>query len=346
MFILSGCVGCGTGRPATGLRPLDVLALLTLAAAGLLAAACSPSASHPADTDRGFIAVVGAGQDDPLWPVLRASALRHQRFVGEVPLRVEAPPMVSSHAQTQLIRQLRREGMRGLCIQVIDPEAIAPHLNRIANEGVTVVTMIRPVKGQPTLMHCGVDQRLVGEALADAIAEVVQANGTIAVLHANSEADYSLKRYQAFTARLKQYPQIMVLREFDCGGNSQRAQEMIRRCMKRFPRLNGWVALDNWPLRGLDPQTRLLPPSCKLVTTDPNPKLWDHLSTGTCLAMITADYDQIAQQAVLKCAVVLEGKVVRWRTFLAKPRPVWQSTLHAYKMEWIGWCSRQTPVGP
>ena len=116
--------------------------------------------------------------------------------------------------------------------------------------------------------------------------------------------------------------------------------------MKRFPRLDGWVAIDNWPLRGLDPQERLLPPSCKLVTTDPSPKLWDHLATGTCFTMIAADYDQMAQQAVLMCAIALEGKVLRWRTFLAEPRPVWESSLHAYKMKWIEWCSHQEPAGP
>ena len=343
---ISSDLGCQSGRPAARVPLHHVLALLNVVATGLVTAACSPSSSPTVGMDKGFIAVVGAGQDDPLWPVLRGSALRYQEFLGEVPLRVEAPPTVSSHAQAQLIRRLRREGMRGLCIQVVDPEAIAPHLNRIANEGVTVVTMIHPVEGQPGPMHCGVDQGLIGEALADTIAEAVQGKGTIAVLHANSKADYARERYQAFAARLKRYPRIMVLLEFDCGGNNQRAQEMIRRCMKRFPRLNGWVAIDNWPLRGLDPQTRLLPPSCKLVATDPNPKLWDHLSAGTCLAMIAADYDQIAQQAVLKCAVALEGNLVRWRTFLAKPRPVWQSTLHTYKMEWIEWCSRQSPPAP
>lgn len=320
--------------------------LVTVAATLLTTIACSPSSNPPTDPKEGFIAVVGAGQDDPLWPVLRGSALRHQGVIGEIPLRVEAPPMVSSHAQSQLIRKLRGEGMRGLCIQVIDPKAIAPQLKRLANEGTAVVTMMHPVQGPDSPVHCGVDQVLVGRALADSIAETLGGKGTIAVVHANARMDYLRERYDAFRARLERYPRIMVLREFDCGGNAQRAQEMMRRCMKRFPRLNGWVALDNWPLRGLDPQERLLPSSCKLVTTDPNPQLWDHLSAGTCWVMIAADYDQIAEQAVLQCATALEGRIPRWRTFFAEPRPIRAADLFAYKTEWMHWCARQAPFGP
>jgi ABC-type sugar transport system substrate-binding protein len=322
-------------------------AVLPLAAAAWCGLVCSPSPRPSTHPKLGFIAVVGAGQNDPLWPVLRGSALRLQGFVGEIRLRAEAPPTVSSHAQAELIQRLRSEGMRGLCIQVIDPAAIAPHVRRLANEGVAVVTMIRPLEGRPVLMYSGVDQRLVGEALADAIGEALQYSGTIAVLHANSksedvqEPDYARERYEGFKAGLQRYPRITVLRELDCGGNAQRAQAMIRHCMERFPRLNGWVAMENWPLRGLDPQERLLPPTCKLVTTDPDPQVWDHLATGACYAMIAADYDKIAQEAVINCTAALEGNPVAWRTLLTKPRTVRTADLHTYKADWIKWCSRQ-----
>ncbi|MFH0983435.1 MAG: substrate-binding domain-containing protein [Planctomycetota bacterium] len=348
----SGQERCGTGIQAPAETQAGSLChnfchgLLGLVAVLSPLLSCSPSARPPASTGKGFIAIVGAGQDDPLWPVLRGSALRQQGFVGEVPLRAVAPPTVSTLAQTQLIDQLYREGMRGLCVQVIDPQAIGPYLKGLAQHGVPVVTMVHSVEGQQGLMHCGVDQRLVGEALADSIAGALQDKGTIAVVHANSSVPYARERYEAFSARLKRYPRIMVLREFDCGGNPQRAREMMRGCMRRFPRLNAWVAIDNWPLRGLDLQERLFPTSCRLVTTDPQPQVWDHLSTGTCLAMIGAEYFQVAEQAVIKCAAALERNLDRWPTFLAPPRPVRASDLHLYKTDWMAWCSRGAPSVP
>lgn len=315
--------------------------LITAAGWSLFVLACSPQASTPQPKRTGFIAVVGAGGDDPLWPVLRGSALRQQALVGDLPIRAEAPRISSSHAQAQLIRRLRDEGMRGLCIQVIDPAAIAPHLSRLAGEGTVVVTMIHPVQTEHALMHCGVDQAAMGKALAQSAAETLNERGTLAVLHANSQAGYALERYRAFREHIKLHAGVHVLREFDCGGNVQRAQRMMRQCMERFPRLNAWVTIDNWPLRDLDPDAPLLPASCRLVTTDPQPDVWDHLASGTCAAMIAADYDRIAREAVLTCATALEGRMVRWRTFLAEPRPVRPSGLHQYKIEWFEWCSRQ-----
>ncbi|MCP4590592.1 MAG: sugar ABC transporter substrate-binding protein [bacterium] len=316
-------------------------ALLALGLAG-----CDPQDSPTWSRPAGFIAVVGAGQDDPLWPVLRASALRLENTLGDVPIRVAAPSMVSSHAQARLLRELRSEGMRGLCLQVIDPVAIAPHLERLVNEGVAVTTMIHRVSAVQSLMHCGVDSMLIGETLADTIAEALEERGTIGVIHANSKSDYARRRYDAFIVRIRQHPGITVLREFDCGGNAQRAQDMIRRYMERFPRLDGWVAIDNWPLRGLDAAKPLLPPSARLVTTDPHPGVWEHLATGGCFAMVAADYDEIAQNAVRQCGTAMEGTLVKWRVQLAKPRTVSADNLHAFKLEWLAWCSRRPTRGP
>ena len=343
MSLQSSTRGCVTGRYAVGgrLRVFGTLALATL----VLAISCSPRSRAPTNMDEGFVAVVGAGQDDPLWPALRGSALRQRISLGQIPIRAEAPPMVSSRAQAQLIRKLRAEGMRALCVQVIDSKAIAPQLERLANEGVVVVTMVHAVGGSAALMHSGVDQRLVGEALAEVIAEGLQNKGTIAVLHAGAKWEYAQERYDAFSARIKRYPLIRVLREFDCAGDPRRARDAVRRCMERFPRLNGWVALDNWPLRGLAADRPLLPPSCKLVTTGASPAVWDHLSAGGCFAMIATNPEQIARHAVLKCASTLERRVVRRRTYLAEPRPIWASNLHAYKLEWMEWCSHHDAGG-
>lgn len=314
------------------------LALSLVAAASMN---CSPGDGAAPRSDRGFIAVVGAGRDDPLWPVLSGSALRCRTELGETELRVVAPEVVSVNAQIQLVRRLQSEGMRGLCLQVIDPPATETLLRRMANEGVVVVTLVHPVAGEEPYMHSGLDDVRMGEALADLVAEALKEKGTLAVLHADSALGYAVDRHQAFGARIGRFARITVLREFDCGGDPARAREMIAACMERYPRLNAWVAMDNWPLLGLQASQRLLPASCKLVTTDPNPQIWDTLADGRCHVMVGADYDQIARQAVSRCAIALEGKIVRWRTYLTEPRPVWGSNLHAYKLDWLKWCSTQ-----
>jgi ABC-type sugar transport system substrate-binding protein len=308
---------------------------------------CEPSSPPPRQVPPGgFIAVVGAGDDDPLWPALSGSAMRHHALVSDWPLRTEAPPITSANAQVQLLERLHSEGMGGLCIQVTDPRALAPHLKRLSDQGVVVVTMIYELSSPTSLMHAGLDAAGVGESLAEAIARTLHDKGTIAVLHANSTSAHAQKRYDAFHARLRDFPRITVLREYDCQASPRRARELIKECLRRYPRLNGWVSLENWPLRGLQPRMPLLPPTCTLVTTDPHPPIWDRLEDGTCAALIAADYDEIAKAALSMCDSALQGRIVQWRSRLVGPRAVTATDLHAYKIDWMRWCSRKAAFQP
>lgn len=329
--------------PPLPLAPSPPLRIGALLALGLVLPGCDPPPPNPAPpvARRGFIAVVGAGQDDPFWPVLSGSALRCRPGLGELELRAAAPDNVSVNAQAQLIRQLQSEGLRGLCIQVIDPAGTEALLRRLSNEGVVVVTLMNPVSGSEPYFHCGVDQTRLGESMADLVAEVLDEKGTLAVLHADSALPHTLERHQAFSNRVRSYARLSVLREIDCGGDPSNAREIVKQCMERYPRLNAWVALDNWPLRGLGDQP-LLPPGCKLVTAGPNPAVWDTLADGRCHAMVGAAYDVIMRHAVERCATAIEGKMVRSRTFYADPYPIWSSTLHAYKLDWLAWCATQS----
>ena len=338
---VSAALSGSIGEPALGRvswrRPLSFL----IACFGLLPG-CDPSPTPSGvRQDRRFIAVVGAGQDDPLWPVVSASAERCRPGLGKLELRTAAPEGVSVNAQARLIRQLQDEGLKGLCIQVIDPKATEAILRRLVKDGIVVVTLVREVASSEPYMHCGVSETSVGEAMADLVAEALREKGTLAVLHADAGQPHSRERHQAFNARLQGYAQLTVLREFDCGGDPARSRDLIRQCMARYPRLNAWVSLDNWPLIGLGSQP-LLPPGCKLVTSDPNPSVWEALADGRCHAMVGADYGTIVRQALERCATAMEGNIVRSRTYLAPPRRVWAGDLHAYKLDWYAWCSTHT----
>ena len=131
--------------------------------------------SERADQSQGFVAVVGVGQDDPVWHVLRASARRAYGELGltSPALRTAAPKTSSVNAQKKLIETLRRQGMGTLCVQVTEPEALAGMLDSLARQGVRVVTMVRPAARDVVVFHAGIDEVAMGTMLADAIAEAV-----------------------------------------------------------------------------------------------------------------------------------------------------------------------------
>ncbi len=316
--------------------------------AGLLVVAgavgCRRESARIEPPPSGFVAVVGVGQDDPLWPVLRASALRLHAQLGlsTVSLRVEAPRTSSVNAQKLLVQRLQNEGMTGLCVQVSEPRALAVTLDSLATKGVQVVTMMRPIRSEVPPSHCGRDQEAVGFAIAEALQEAIQGEGTVAVLHANSAGGVWLERYKAFRKRMEVHASVHVILEFDCRRDPDQARIIMRDTMRRYPHLGGWALMDNWPLRDCDAhgfESVGLPPTCRIVGVDPFPPVWDEISNGRVYAMVAAEYDRIAERALTACVAALMGAAATPASFSAPLRTVRTADLEAFKRDWRRWRS-------
>ena len=53
--------------------------------------ACRPGPARTPRAAAGFIAVVGASEQDPLWPILKTSTAWFRQFAGEIPARRVLP---------------------------------------------------------------------------------------------------------------------------------------------------------------------------------------------------------------------------------------------------------------
>jgi len=308
------------------------LVLAVLAAVG----SCRPEGPADRPAEAGFVAVVGAGQTDLLWPVLQAVTARFQTVTPGILMRAEAPDQLSPNLQVQLIRRLRTEGARGLCVQVQDPSALAAELESARAGGVVVVTLMQPVPSHPAFLHSGVDPVAVGAALADALAEQIPGRGTVGVLYADDRLNWRLRR-QGFLQRMVQHPHLTVLREFDCDGDPARAVRLMREATERFPGVDGWAAMDSWPVQAIDDGHSLLPPDCALVVPGPLPGIRLLLAADRCRAVVVADYRAIVTRALEMCCTVLQKEMVQVRTFQAPPRWVTQGNLDEFQRDWARW---------
>lgn len=324
--------------------------LLTAVVVGLLpaAGACrKDSASGPeraGPSGDGFIAVVGAGRNDEMWHVLRASALRTSRDFGGMAVRTFAPQDTSQSDQIELIEDLRGPELRALCVQVMDPEAILSLLEDLRTSGVLVVTMVRAVPSPFPFHHCGIHEPEVGKAIGEALAEGLGRKGTIAVLRSDETDRRLAARYRGFRDEIERHTEITILRELRCDGDPMHAQQLIRDFCERFPRLQGFAVLENWPFRpphGLSQP--LVPGECILVSADPLPCTWATLSKGWCYAMVAAEYDRIAYRAVQWCLLAGERKEVPVQTHSVGVRKVWVGNLDSFKAQWLRWMEAPTP---
>ncbi|MCP4247024.1 MAG: sugar ABC transporter substrate-binding protein [bacterium] len=312
--------------------------LLPAAAIGLVAlAACDPSARPSyGDGQAGTVAVVGAGRTHPLWPVLRNAAARFQALNPRFEVLAEAPPVVSPNLQEKLVRRLRRDGVRGVCVQVTDARALAVLLESLRSEGVVVVTLFEPVESTDPFPHSGVDHRAEGIALADALAGCISDGGTIGVLGADAEPRARLRR-AGFMRQMARHPKLTVLHKLDCGGDEARAVDLVCDTMKRFPGTDGWAAMEAWSLLAPDDGRPLLPAECRLVVPGPVVDPVQALRSGRCQAMVVANYHEIVTRALETCIMSLEEHPLLRPTIDAEVRILNASNLAAFERDWARW---------
>lgn len=285
--------------------------------------------------------MVGAARDDPLWPVLRAAAARFQRSIRRFEIRVVAPESRSAALQSDLVESLPRDDLRGLCVQVFDPQASQKLLESARSNGLVVVTMMERIDTPRPFLHCGIDQREVGAALADALAELIPERGTVATLVDSDDLVRGL-RARGFADQIARYPRLTVLRELDCGGDPASALRLMQEATERFPGLDGWASMDASPVLH-QPQGRLLPPGCMLVVPGPLPELAREITTGRCQAVIVPDYDGIVTRALEMCMVALDGQIPTIRDYNAPLSRVTRASLAEFEAQWARWTAGAEP---
>jgi ribose transport system substrate-binding protein len=335
--------------PAPTLRGRLAAASAFLGAAVLVigGGGCAPEAPNrpaiPGHRATGTIAVIGAGQDDPRWPVIEATALRYGPLLGGFTVEAHTPAKTDAAAQIDLLAEVEKAKPRGVLIVPAVPSVLGPVLDALRNRGIVVVTLFDRVENPNPFLFAGVDEVAAGRYLADAMCDALGGEGNVLVLTA-PDAAHLTDRALGLHNRLEDRPAIKVLREIDTQDNPFVAQRLLREYVERFPRLDGCIALDDWPLRGVPRDERILPPTCRMVTVRAVPSNWPRLVDGTCAALVTAPYDKIVEAGLRMCATAAQGQPVPATSYLADPLVITEANLQRYRASWYR--SLELPPAP
>ncbi|MBN1514643.1 MAG: substrate-binding domain-containing protein [Phycisphaerae bacterium] len=316
----------------------------------LLPAGCDRPGGTNSASPRGRVrvALVGASESDPLWPVLRNGALRAQRDFGEVSIETFAPSVPSAEAQSELLRSLRDRDFLAVCVQVADPEALRPALEDVRSAGVFVITLVRPVSSSQAFHHCGPDEAEIGRALADALVESIDGTGTIAVLTGDGAADgVAGPRARVFRDRIREHADVHVLRELSDEGTPKQIWAATQGFCSRYPRLTALAMVSDDLLEDSTLWSApLTPDSCKVFGVGPLPARWPLLANRWCHALVGAEYGEIGYKAVQWCIVVARKGELPPQAYAVPVRVVWCSGLDAWKAQWARWTEPIVPEEP
>lgn len=322
-----------------------------LLAAAMLTGACDePPAQIPAqksvsgrDKSLGFIAFVGAGEHDPLWPILKRGAERYTARLADVEVRCLTPSRRSVQEQIEVLGSLGDPDLRGLCIHSIDPNALIPVLEQMFGRGIMIVSIIEPVPQRLRVAHVGFDDAEIGRALAELTGKMLNGTGSIMVLSAGHDHPIYGPRLIAFEKQLREYPEIAVFAQVDCDADALKARNEVRQRSKRFPRLSAWVALDDWPIRDLGLDGSLFPATCRFVTFGGGPTHWPLIERGISPGIVAANYRELGARAVRFCESAINRPSRFKNNYTAPLRTLWPTNLEQYKRDWTYWSTGEFP---
>lgn len=284
------------------MSPSWVKWLLLCAALAGCDASDSSARRSPNTTVR--IALVAEAKDEPTWPVVQDAAARITRQLGRVTVDTLAPETSSPRRQRELLQDLLDRDVDVVCVSPTEPHSLQASIDALVRKGVPVLTFGRDVRGSDRTAFVGPSQMDMGRSAAKACKQVLPGGrGSIIVMIGGLQDRHDALRNVGFKQALRIVGGIDVIREVSCGGDPLDAARLARAEAQMYPRVGGWVFLDDWPFRGLAPEDRLadalaMPLRCKLVVCHGSPRYFDRLRNGEIHALIGYDYRDVVDRAL------------------------------------------------
>lgn len=293
--------GCGLSRGVDRQRAGVLIGLIAVTAVPLLAGGCDRETSERRDKRMVRLIIVGEAQDDPTWSVLQLTATRFQAEERFAVVEAVAPPTRSPRQQRVLLEGLAARGADAVCIAATDADAVRPTINLLVQKGIPVVTFGRDVPDSGRVVYCGPLEDEIGRAAAEACVAAVQARRTrtVMLLHSGLDDPVYGRRYRSFKRHLAPEQSVVLLREIDCAPNRSDLVVSVRLESRKYPRTACWVFLEDWPLRGLRADDRLLPRGCGLVLCNGSPRYFPLIRDGRATALIGYNFRRAAEEALL-----------------------------------------------
>lgn len=268
---------------------------------GLLSSGCESRPSVEEEKKpQARIALIGRAQNDLAWPVLQLEAARESRRPERLLVEAMAPPTPSPQAQRDMLEQAVARGVNVLCVYPLSPTAIRATIDEIVRRGVPVVLIGRDVPNCARAAYAGPLEVDLGAAAARACGRMnLERSNSIMLLRPDPQSPEYASRYGGFMNGLALLRGIRLLRQVEPPAAEMDAIRIVRTEYRKYPRVAGWVLLDDWPLRLLPAGERLLPAECDVVLASADPVYLESLRAGRLNAMLGFDFRKAVRDGLL-----------------------------------------------
>lgn len=169
-----------------GRRIVAVLAVLLITATTVFA---EGQAEAPDDDETVSIALLVKSLGNSFFEAARDGAMDAAEELGDVELIYQGPSEPTAEGQVEIIDSLIAQGVHGIAISANDEDALVPATQRAQNSGIEVISFDSAVHADGRSVHLAPsDDELIGRSQVQAIAEMIDYEGQIAILSASATA--------------------------------------------------------------------------------------------------------------------------------------------------------------
>lgn len=313
--------------------------------ASLLLIALAISACDQSSTGRSQkfepvrILIIGEGKDASNWPVIEATAKAFEAAHPRVTVIAESPAVASPVEQKALLMNGLSGELNAICLMPMPGEAMRESVAEVANAGVPIILIGRDIKDSQRSAYCGPLESELGQATATACGKVLaNRSRTIMLLHANESDERNSNRYRGFMQELPIVGSVHIVREINGGDDPAQSLRFCKSESRKYPRVGCWVLLDDWPLRPLRPEDRLLGLGITIVLCNADPVHWPRMEDGQIQAMIGFDLQSAVREGLATAFRMTQPKDKRHMTEVHIPAEViTEDNFAEFQSRWAMW---------
>lgn len=204
-----------------------------------------------------------------------------------IDMQWRTPLREDADAQAEIIRTLAGEGIDGIAVSAINPEAATPAIDAAVQKGVPVLCFDADAPGSRRFAYYGEDNRQIGARVIDELADAIGGEGEIGILISNEKGSTGRERVQGALAAIADRPGITLsdLGRVHHDETIAAGRAALRDAHAKAPDLAGWALLSGFPLFGAGG----LPWGVggpRVVSVDALPEQLEYLRMGLVQALI------------------------------------------------------------
>lgn len=321
--------------------PLFQWCVIALLPTLLLPAIAGCDQSRPPQRDHTFL-IVGASQDDPLWPVLQGGARAYAQTVSQLKLKMIAPATRSPAAQADLVRENLDSSVFAVCLQATADNPTRQLVQELTSGGVSVVFIGEDMPDTGRIGYVGLDDYEAGRLLAEALRSNMHDRTTFMVLHAGEgNSPYGL-RLRGFGVGMSAISHLSQLHQWNCQANTAQTREILTEQGRKYPDLGMWASIGNWPA-DIEPQQlrQALGQQTGVVMIGALPPVWPLMRLGIVRAAVATNYGWWGYEAVNLAELAFQRAQQPDKIRLTPPCILRPADLPQFQKDWDGWTQGQ-----